>query len=643
MCNETKSIKLTDEQSAVVKCDVSPISLRGFYGTGKTGTLCSYIVERLRRNENAMILGLSLTKLAALNLKRKLITHPDWNHIFERRVTVGTFHSFAYGYVRKFAGLVGFTASFDIDNGINEKLLRKIIDRKKYACLDDPLKLIMKASRKHVRSGKRLSEVAQGIAGNEDDAELIVEAVRELKQRKRRQNVMDFDDLLFHFYVLLRKDREVMNAVLADYTHLVVDEFQDTTGIQWRVTKLLMAAGIRFLGAGDPYQTIHRYAGSSFQRFDQLEALKGCKAFELTENHRSTKQVVALANGLLGQHSSRLTNKVTANKKGPEPEVYLAEYRPLLYQAIIKLIRRHLKHGTKLGDMAVVARFDSDLKKLMPTLDKTKVPYVFYSRQAKEEPVALGVFKAVLRIAFNRGDKKAWEIILPFLAGVGKKAQTDILKILKDNGYRYNGLNQYTENHRKNDLELLLKLFAEIQRRSDSPMKVARVILDFMKSLKKKIKDLDPYSKTITEMASGSSNIDDLFFNCQDKSFGEHHNLRGRDQTKKGITLANIHQIKGREFKVMFVLGSPDRLFENHKTFKSKLKITDELFVMLTAITRTKKHLYLLFPMTHDEWKKRIHKRNPSIFIRNCQKKIYHIYSVAESSRKIKPVKMKAE
>ena len=315
----------------------------------------------------------------------------------------------------------------------------------------------------------------------------------------------------------------------------------------------------------------------------------------------------------------------------------MAEYRPLLYQAIIKLIRRHRRQGTELRDMAVVARFDSDLKKFMPTLDKNKIPYVFYSKQAKEEPVALGVFKAVLRIAFKRGDKKAWATILPFLGGVGEKAETDILKMLKDNGYRYNALDQYTDKHRKGDLELLLKLFVKIRKCSDSPVQIALMTLEFLKSLKKKIKDLDSYSKTITEMASGSSNIDDLFFNCHDKSFGEHHNFKGRYQSKNEITLANIHQIKGREFKVMFVLGSLDRLFENYKTFKSKLKITDELFVMLTAITRTKRHLYLLFPMTHDEWRKRIHKRNPSIFIRNCQKKIYHTHSVLVSPSKGKP------
>ena len=222
-----KPIKLTDEQKAVVECDGSPISLRGFHGTGKTGTLCSYIVERHAKDGKARVVAVSLTKLAALNLKRKLITHPDWNPTFDRRVTVGTFHSFAYGYVRKFADLVGFTSTFDIDNGVNEKLLRKIIARKKYDSLADPLKLIMKANRKHVRSGKRISEVAQGIAGNENDPKLIVEAVRKLKQRKRQLNVMDFDDLLFHFYTMLRRDPKVVGAVLADYTHLVVDEFQD--------------------------------------------------------------------------------------------------------------------------------------------------------------------------------------------------------------------------------------------------------------------------------------------------------------------------------------------------------------------------------------------------------------------------------
>ena len=91
MGKRTKPIKLTDEQKAVVECTDSLISLKGFHGTGKTGTLCSYIVERLRRDENALILGLSLTKLAALNLKRKLITHPDWNPIFDRRGYGGHF------------------------------------------------------------------------------------------------------------------------------------------------------------------------------------------------------------------------------------------------------------------------------------------------------------------------------------------------------------------------------------------------------------------------------------------------------------------------------------------------------------------------------------------------------------------------
>ncbi|MRR30873.1 ATP-dependent helicase, partial [bacterium] len=234
MATAKKAIKPTPEQSAVVDCDHGLISLRGFHGTGKTGTQCAFIVERLARNRDTRVLGLSLTKQAAWNLRKRLITHPKWSPAFERRVTVGTFHSFGYRYVRRFAALIGFTANFDINNGINEKLLKELIVHKKYAGLKAPLKTLTKANRNHVRSGDSIPEIAQRVTGNDVDAALIAETVRKLKQRKHSLDVMDFDDLLYQFYRLLRNGQVVMDAVLADYNQLVADEFQDVTQIQWR-------------------------------------------------------------------------------------------------------------------------------------------------------------------------------------------------------------------------------------------------------------------------------------------------------------------------------------------------------------------------------------------------------------------------
>ena len=126
-----------------------------------------------------------------------------------------------------------------------------------------------------------------------------------------------------------------------------------------------------------------------------------------------------------------------------------------------------------------------------------------------------------------------------------------------------------------------------------------------------------------------SANLQEFLLNYQDPSYGTYY-PSNRDIDDDGfITLSNIHKIKGKEFEVVFILGSYDTMFENHGTFDDDDLIKDEMMVMDTAITRSKRYLYFLFPMTKKEWDDRKHERNPSIFIRNCSKDSYESYSLA--------------
>ena len=166
---------------------------------------------------------------------------------------------------------------------------------------------------------------------------------------------------------------------------MVVDEFQDTTEIQWQIMEVVIREGIRFLGAGDPFQTLFRYTGASLDRFNQLGSLAGCRKFVLTQNHRTTKQIVALGNSVLGQHSPVSANAVWSKKDGPKPQVLLNPNMGFLCKAILEKIRLHIENDSlSLNDVAVTFRNDSIVNYLRNILNKMKFPYVFHSKTAND-------------------------------------------------------------------------------------------------------------------------------------------------------------------------------------------------------------------------------------------------------------------
>ena len=134
-------------------------------------------------------------------------------------------------------------------------------------------------NRKYVRSTKDIESIADELIEDRNDRKLAIRILKKLKVWKREKNVMDFDDTLFYFRKLLENDPTVAKTVTRDFSHLAVDEFQDTTEVQWRIMRMLIEAGICFFGTGDPFQTLYRYAGASlnalisWRRYQDAELL----------------------------------------------------------------------------------------------------------------------------------------------------------------------------------------------------------------------------------------------------------------------------------------------------------------------------------------------------------------------------------
>ena len=632
-----KPIKLTLEQRGASDCRGRIIALRGYHGTGKTETLTADIIKTLRRDKGSRILAVSLTKRAARNLSDKLHDHPNWEASFDCRVVLGTIHSFAIRYLKRFASGVGFISDFEIDSDINDELLRKLIKDKNFFRIKKPLDVLKSLNQNYVRSMNDIETIADEFFEDRKDRKVGIRILKRLKAWKRDQNIMDFDDTLFYFRRLLEKSPSIVKAVTRDFSHLVVDEFQDTTEVQWRIMRMLIDAGICFFGAGDPFQTLHRYAGANLERFDQLETIPGCRTFELTENHRTTKPIVALANGLIGQISKNDSDKVWTEEPGPKPVVYFNSFLDMHHKTILQLIRRHrnekitISGMTKklaLNNMAVLARHDKDFEKLRNLLTKNKIPYVFYSKDSKNDPEVFTVVSAILKIALRGGDSKSWETVLTRMSGIGVKKKEVIIEMLRAKNYQLKELQRVARGNYMHDLNNFINLLHFISGLKNDPVNAIQEILKFIGQLRKKIKGVDEYLPTFNQVAFKSLDLDELLMNLKERSFGQRYVPKRHSNKDQFLTLGNIHQTKGLEFEVVFILGSHDGYFKRHGTFQHRDKVLEEISVMLTAVTRSRYYLYMLFPMTHEEWKNKTHKENASIFIRNCQSKLYQKYSV---------------
>ena len=200
--------ELTKEQRRVIRCKDPVISLRGYHGTGKTQTTSEYAIKVLVTDHGNRVLVVTLTKRASANFADRLHGHPDWDRRFNHRIRVGTFHSFAQAYVRKFARLIGFTPSFLLDNEINNKILSKLVKGKNFNLGTIRLRDLNDLYKRHVRSAKGLKSTVRQHVKDRKDQKLAIRILKGLRRRKMEMNVMDHDDTIYYFRRLLKRGSE---------------------------------------------------------------------------------------------------------------------------------------------------------------------------------------------------------------------------------------------------------------------------------------------------------------------------------------------------------------------------------------------------------------------------------------------------
>ena len=624
----------SDEQKRIIACTSPIMVLNAPHGTGKTKTEAYFIRRQLQREKYKRIVVVTLTNSAARSMSRAVERALGTTEIDPELMVVGTFHRFARSILHQHARLVGFAPDFTIDPYITRRLLQRLIKAKqrRFTSWDHPLRTLTEIHTKHVRRGSSLTEIAREALSGKKDIALARSILQQVESLKKRYQVMDFDDLILYLWELFRHHPAVLRRLVVEHRLMVVDEFQDITRIQWKIIRSMVSRGMHLLAAGDECQTLYRFAEASPQRFNQLRALPGCRELPLTRNFRTTKPIINLGNAILSQRSTFRKRRVWSSKRGPKPKVILSSDKRLLVAGILKKIAYHVDQGVRLDGIAILFRFDRDARYLTSQLQKHNYPYIFYSKSPERARASLGEFIASLvSIVKNRKDKEAWKRLLAHVKGIGPVKSRKVISWLRQRDYLYSRLQDDESANFTADLNALFALIREVASLQRKPREALDVVLQHYAALKKRGSGRKLQKIVVTSLqylAKTARDIHEMMDDYHERPFDVWLERTGTDKPAPLLVLSNIHQAKGDEFEVVFVLGSDDRPFKKFGTFKNPKTVDDEIMVMLTAVTRSRRYLYLMFPMTPKEWKRKKHRTNPSIFIRNSPDNSYHKYSV---------------
>lgn len=640
--------RIIPEQEAIYQSESDRILVNACPGTGKTFTVVCRAVKLAnmllegsiaQANQNAKVLVVSLTNYTAENVQRKtekLLKDSAFrkcfgiNHSTDAiidRIRFSTLHSFSLSMLIRSGHLVPSAKLSIHGNEYNRKLLETVLEEMEPGWKND------KVVKGHLlrfwlnwRSKKHLYKVLRKrYPKYYSNRKLIAKVIEELAKRKSQENVITFDDMVKQFYQLLG-DNQAREKIQRLFPVVVVDEFQDITGLQWKIIRKLVGPKSHLLCAGDDGQTIYSWNGASFSRFRQfMKRFPENESFCLTENLRSTQRLSDISKGLISQSRYATKKGYDAKRKGKKPKVVLNPDIMNNCQYVIDEIKKLTSKGMSYDDIAVIYRHHGDAFELRQQLLRAKIPFKVYRDKSKRDRPFVRVVFALIRIVESDDvDENDWYELLRKVKGIDKKNAAKIISCLKKQNY--------TDIQFHNKLKtapLLKQLFSDIGHIKESNLTTAdrlERIFGIVRTLPKVNRSIEHHISPTLHQLPLSGNLSDIIPKYQDRSYPLYYPVEeDPPYSDSYVTLSTVHGVKGGEFRTVFYFGSDDGLYRKHKLFKGMKRRENELQVMNVAVTRASRFLYLLFPVDKAEWQMNTGISNPMMFLKKLNQKLLHL------------------
>ena len=578
--------ELNQEQLDVVMAGEGPMLVIAGAGSGKTRAL-TYRVSRLIEDgvDPSDILLLTFTNKAAremLSRVEQLVT------IDTRRIWGGTFHSIGNRLLRQHAATISYRSSFTIlDSEDAKEMMESSISS-----------LGIKTLEKRFPKGDVLIDIYSYLINTRTPLELhlennyphfgiyrdeMINVFRRYKERKQEANAMDFDDLLVNWKLLLDDYPDVSAALKRRYRYILVDEYQDTNKLQAEVVDAMAEVRRNVMVVGDDAQSIYSFRGASFENIITFPLrFPEAKIYKLETNYRSTRQILSLANASIAQNRFQFRKELQAVRgDGPDPAVVgvddVFEQASFIAQRILEL----RDEGESLGDIAVLYRSHYQSLELQMELSRRLIPYEIRSGIRFFEQAHIKDVIAYLKIVTNSRDELSWKRVMKLYPKVGEKTAAEVWARI---GTAQNPLDAFlnsagpapsTGRSRTPVLKNLRDVLGVISSESmqHNPSESIRLIVErgyadyarakFANS-QARLDDLEQLSQYALRYDDTNAFLDEVAL--ANPIAGEDVAVVGPEDEK--IVLSSVHQAKGLEWRIVFVIWLADGRFPSQRALR---------------------------------------------------------------------------
>ena len=632
---------LNESQREAVMYSDGPVLVIAGAGSGKTRVLTCRVAYILAQGvEPSKVLALTFTKKAAEEMKERIISLVGRRAA--RGVVMGTFHSVFIRFLREFSVEAKIDGNFTIyDRSDSESAIKaclkdlNILDDKNYK----PRAILEKISRL-----KNSSISADDYSDNEEWKREDVrssrarfhEVYKRYQEMLRQNRVMDFDDILFYTYQLLGNNGNVLQILRDRFLHILVDEYQDTNEVQYKILSLIAGKTTKLCVVGDDSQSIYGFRGAQIKNILNFKNDFNSRVIKLEQNYRSTQTIVNAANSLIEHNRNRIPKTCFSAADIGEKIRVFKSYTEVeeAVQIVSDIQKRLMDEKAEYQDFAILYRTNSQSRALEEALRRKNIPYMVYSGHAFFDRVEIKDMMAYFKLYVNPYDNESFKRIINKPArGIGDTTIAGLTSLaIANNCSLFEAISL-------NDPEsygLRSAAIKKLQEFKDTMNKVLPIVAtgDCFEVAEKIFNTsglLSAYKlDTSIEGQARVSNLEELLSSVQAfkeekaeeflsdfdgdeepaipvftlSDFLETVSLLTNADTsdaedrRNRVALMTVHAAKGLEFPYVYVSGMEENLFPSGNHFSGIEDLEEERRLFYVALTRAKKVAAVSFSTT---------------------------------------------
>lgn len=622
---------LNGEQLAAVTAPDGAALVIAAAGTGKTRTLVYRVACLVEKGiDPQRILLLTFTNKAAREMLERA---RDLVGSSVSGLWGGTFHHMANRLLRRHAEALGYQSDYTIlDQDDARSLVKQCIEqfglKTKHFPKPDVLLSLFGLADSIERPVEELAQ--ERFEHTPVEVSDILRVHRKYQSRKRELNSMDFDDLLVNGLKLFREHPDLLARYRERFQHTLVDEYQDTNPIQAEWVDMISGADGNIMAVGDDFQSIYSWRGADFKNIITFpNRYPNARVYKLETNYRSVPEILNVANACIAGNPEQFQKTLRPVREAyRKPTVLAMRDGREQARAVIEQIRALRAEGCKMSDMAILYRAHFQSLEIQLELTDQRMPYVITSGVRFFEQAHIKDVCALVRLFANASDELAFWRLLGMWPRVGQKTAANLWKKL---GGRCDLRKEAT---RKQFAALLpaaaREAWAVIEpicasyETDDLASDPGEIIHRYVKSFydlyaretfdnyERRIEDIEELINYTTNFETAEAFVADIALQTNLDAEGEQIAVPQEEY----IRLSTIHQAKGLEWKVVFILWLADGLFPSARSMAESAGESEERRLFYVAVTRAKDDLYLCVPRLRQTKDGGLTYYSPSRFLR---------------------------